>query len=186
MTKAINLKSVRENPLDRFRFLSEFTGFSGEDRKQLAASVEILGPVLPDLLDALYDFLLGYDDTRKRFLGPQGEVDPAYMQVRKEHLTQWVLSTVTADDPKGFADYLNITGRRHTGVAGEPGRVVPPVYMVGLMSFVQTALTGTLFKLLPEEPQRALAMATAWNKMLMIQLEMFLKAMVPAWDGNLE
>jgi len=184
--KTINVGAVRENPLERLRFLSEFTGFTAEDQKLLAGSVEVLGPALPGLLDALYEFLLGYDDTRRRFLGPQGEVDPAYLQVRKEHLTQWVLSTVTADDPKAFADYLTITGRRHTGVAGEPGRIVPPLYMVGLMSFVQTALTASVFKLMPGDPDKALKTALAWNKMLMIQLELFLKAMTPGWDDNLK
>lgn len=179
--RTIPVEAIKADAGARLRFLETFVGFTDDDWAALADSVPVLGPRLPAILDALYDHLLSFDDTRRIFLGPRGEVDPNYLAIRKEHLTEWVLRTVGGGDRAGFAQYLMSVGRRHTGVEGEPGRVVPPRYMVALTSFVQSALLGALFDALADEPARARRLALAWNKMLMIQLEIFLKAIAPTW-----
>jgi hypothetical protein len=103
---------------------------------------------------------------------------------RKEHLTQWVLRTAgVAGDPASLPGYVMETGRRHTGVAGEPNRVVAPRFMVGLAAFVQSALWNALFDALPDKPRDVQRFGLAWSKMLMIQLEMFLKVMAPQWPA---
>ena len=56
--------------------------------------------------------------------------------------------------------------------------------MVGLTSVVQSALSSTLSKALPNEPLRAARMSLAWNRLLMIQLELFLAVMVRGWDSE--
>ena len=153
-TKSIDVPGISRDPSARMRFLMEFVGFTDADRLALLESVPVLGPVLPELLDALYNHLLAFDDTRRIFLGKRGEVDPNYIDLRKEHLTQWVLRTAgVSGEPGSLAAYLQETARRHTGVAGEPNRVVPPRYMVGLMGFVQSALWSALFAaLILEDP----------------------------------
>ncbi|HLG13671.1 MAG TPA: protoglobin family protein [Blastocatellia bacterium] len=179
--KKIDVRGIQSEPEKRLSFLTDFVGFTEDDWKALGESVEVLGPRLPGILDALYDHLLNYDDTRKVFLGPRGEVDPNYIAIRKEHLTSWLLTTVGGSDRRALANYIMATGRRHTGVEGEPERVVPPRYMVALTSFVQTAILSNLFDLLPNEPDKLRRIGLAWNKMMLIQLEMFLKALVPYW-----
>lgn len=175
---------TKSDPSKRMRFMMEFVGFTDADQRALLDSVPVLGPVLPGLLDAIYNHLLGREDTKKIFLGPRGEVDPSYIALRKEHLTQWVLRTAgVSGDPASFPAYIQETGRRHTGVAGEPSRVVPPRYMVGLAAFVQTALWNALFDALPDKPREVQRFGQAWSKMLMVQLEMFLKVMAPQWPG---
>ena len=54
--------------------------------------------------------------------------------------------------------------------------MVPPRYMLALTSFVQTNIWSALFQALPQQPDEVRRMGLAWNKMLVIQLEMFLKA----------
>jgi hypothetical protein len=180
--KKVDSKGIARDPVKRLAFLESFVGFTDEDWKALAESVEVLAPKLPGLLDAIYAHLLGHDDTRRIFLGMRGELDPKYIEVRKEHLTEWVLRTASGrEDHDGFAHYLETVGRRHTGVEGEPHRQVPPRYMVGLTSFVQSGIIATLFECLPNDPAKVRRMGLAWNKMMMIQLEMFLKAMAPQW-----
>jgi hypothetical protein len=185
--KHIDVAGISSDPEKRMAFLEEFIGFTTDDWAALGDSVAILGPRLPGLLDALYEHLLSFDDTRRIFLGQRGEVDPNYMAVRKEHLTQWVLHTVgaAANDKAAFARYLSQTGRRHTGVEGEAQRVVPPRYMVALISFIQSAIFQTLSAALPGEQDKVVRLGLAWNKMLVIQLEMFLKVLgphFPQWD----
>lgn len=178
--KTINVKEITVNPGKRMQFLEDFTGFTQDDWSALTDSVDVLGPKLPGLLDALYEHLLSYDDTRRIFMGKRGEIDPEYMAIRKEHLTAWVLKTVGGGDRSAFAAWLTAVGKAHTGVAGEPDRVVPPRYMVALMSFVQTALWSALFAEV-NDLKKIQRMGLAWNKMLMIQLELFLKQIAPAW-----
>jgi len=182
--KPIDVRGLSRDPSARMRFMMEFVGFTDDDRRALLESVPVLGPVLPGLLDAIYNHLLSFDDTRRVFLGPRGEVEPEYIALRKEHLTQWVLRTAgVAGDPSTFAAYLQEVGRRHTGVAGEPNRVVPPRYMVGLAGFVQAGLWNALFDSLRDRPDDVRPLGQAWSKMLVIQLEMFLKMMAPQWPA---
>jgi len=175
---------TKSDPSKRMRFMMEFVGFTDADQRALLDSVPVLGPVLPSLLDAIYNHLLSHDDTRRVFLGQRGEVDPNYIALRKEHLTQWVLRTAgVAGEPGSLPAYIMETGRRHTGVAGEPNRVVPPRFMVGLAAFVQGALWNALFDALPDKPSEVRRFGQAWGKMLMVQLEMFLKVMAPQWPA---
>jgi len=62
---------------------------------------------------------------------------------------------------------------------------VPPRYMVGLTAFIQAAIWTALFDALPGQAARVRRLGLAWNKMLMIQLELFLKVIAPHfphWD----
>jgi Protoglobin len=176
----IDVKHITGDAVARIAFLEKFIGFTDDDWAALSDSVPILSPKLPALLDAIYDHLLSFDDTRRLFLGPRGEVDPAYIAVRKEHLTDWLLRTVGGGDRGAFAEWLMTIGKRHTGVAGEPERVVPPRYMVALTSFVQTAIWDALFA---ESTDATLVRrcGQAWSKMMIIQLEIFLKVIAPHW-----
>ena len=179
--KQIDTVAIASDAEKRMEFLEDFMDFTEDDWNALSESMRIIGPKLPAILDALYEHLLAFDDTRRVFLGPRGEVDPSYMELRKEHLTAWVLTAAAGGNRRVFANYLMATGRRHTGIAGEPGRVVAPRYMVALASHLQTAMLSAVFSALPTEPALALRMGLAWNKMLMIQLEMFLKVLAPHW-----
>lgn len=180
--KTIDISRIAQEPEQRLAFLEDFTLFSEDDRAALADSVAVLAPRLPAILDALYEHLLAYDDTRRVFLGARGELDPNYIAIRKEHLTEWLLKVSTArEEGRSLASYLLEVGRRHTASGGDPQRAVPPRYMVALTSFIQTALWSTLFELLPDQPAQVRRFGLAWNKVLVIQLELFLKVMAPQW-----
>ena len=181
--KHIDVDAIREQSSARFAFLTDFCRFGADDWAGLDASLPFLAPVLPDLLDRLYEHLLAYDDTRRIFLGPQGELDPQYIELRKEHMTEWIMTAMTIRDADKFASYVTRVGRRHRGVAGQPDRAVPPRYMVALMGFLQTEIASALFATMAEDPAGLQRSLLAWNKILMIQLEMFLKATAPGWPS---
>lgn len=179
--KHIDIDAIRNDPKARLEFLAEFCLMTDDDWVALDDSLPHLAPRLPELLDRLYDHLLDYDDTRRIFLGQRGEIDTSYMELRKEHMTEWVMRTISVGDRDQFVAYLVRTAQRHTGIASEPGRAVPPRYMVALISFIQTAILNALFDALPEEHAARRRLSLAWNKMLMIQLELFLKYVAPQW-----
>ena len=176
----VDAAGIARDSRKRFEFLAEFTLFSDADWVALKDSAGVLGPQLPALMDAIYEHLLSFDDTRRIFLGSKGELDPNYLALRKEHLTDWVIQTLSTDKAQ-FGEWVQMIGRKHTGVAGEPGRIVPPRYMVALSSFVQTAIWSALFALLPGQLQEIQRLGLAWNKMLLIQLELMLKVIAPHW-----
>jgi hypothetical protein len=182
MVKRIDTDAISSRPEDRLRFLEEFTGFTEGDWQAIKESAGLLAPRLEALVEAVYDHLLAFDDTRRIF-ARAGSIDPDVLAARKRHLIGWVCMTAAAgpDTRRDFANYLNIVGRRHTAIEGDAGHAVPPRYLVGMTSYIQSALTVALFEVLPDEPERALRYAVAWNKMVMMQLEMFLKNVAPQW-----
>lgn len=181
--KQIDVAAIRDQPTARFAFLADFCQFGDDEWTALDESLPFLAPVLPDILDRLYDHLLSYDDTRRVFIGSRDEVDPAYIELRKEHMTEWIMAAMTVRDPEQFVRYAMRVGRRHCGVAGEPGREVPPRYMVALMSFIQSEITNALFATMADDLPRLQRTILSWNKILLIQLELFLKVISPTWPA---
>jgi hypothetical protein len=177
---------VRTDRGARAAFLCEFILMTEDDWSALGDSIDILAPKLPAILDAIYAHLLSFDDTHRVFLGTRGEVDPAYIVLRQEHLTDWILRSINGgEDLPAFAQFITDVARRHTGVAGEPERVVAPRYLVGLMSFVQSQILSSLIDTVVDDSACLKRYALAWNKLLMLELELFLKEVTehsPAWD----
>lgn len=179
--KHIDVDALRQSPRARLDFLADFCLITDDDWAALDESLTYLAPRLPNLLDRLYEHLLSYDDTRRVFLGQRGEVDPAYIELRKEHMTEWIMRTIASTDRDDFARYVVRIGQRHTGVAGEPHRAVPPRYMVGLSSFIQTIIVETLFDSVTDDVAALRRMTLAWNKIVLVQLELFLQVIAPLW-----
>lgn len=180
------MKHIDEARLDtdagyRFEYLSEFMNFSTEDTAILHAAAQHVAPLVPALVDAVYQKLFSYDVTRRPFLprqaGYQGEVptsvealtlDHEMIQFRKQHLARYLERLVTRPYDTSMVKYLDMVGRIHTADAGNPEIVVPLVHMNALLGFVADALTSTIFSLnLPRETE--IAAVRAFNKLLWIQ-----------------
>jgi hypothetical protein len=181
--KTIDVAGMKTDPAARLAIVEELVGFDANDRAALRDSVAVLGPVLPQLLDAVYDHLLAFDDTKKFFLGTTGEVDAQYLAIRKEHLTTWVLG-VTVDrrpDPE-YAAWMHAIAEHHAG-RGPRSRRVPPRWLVTLTGWLQGRITEALFAADLADPNDLRRYVLAWNKLLVVQLEMFLHVVVPSFPG---
>lgn len=165
----------------RFRYLVEFIGFGEEDIATIQASAELLAPLVPTLVDAVYAKLFSYDATKRHFLirnsGFKGTVaedldslslEDAQVEFRKQHLARYLESLVTRDfDPK-FVSYLDAVGAIHTEKAGSPSLEVPLVQMNALMGFVSDAVIATIQGLHLDSITEAKAIR-AFTKLLWIQ-----------------
>jgi hypothetical protein len=176
----IDREAIARDAVARLYFLEEFVGFTRDDWLALGDSAAVLNPRLPAILDDFYDHLLAFDDTRRIFEGSDGAVDPHYITVRKEHLTEWLLTLVSGLDRKQLVAYWTKVARHH-GPDGSPERRVPPRYLVGLTSYIQTRMWRELFDALGDRPAEVRRLGLAWNKLLIIQLELFLKLLAPEW-----
>lgn len=165
----------------RFEYLTEFMGFSPDDIDAIHASAEYLAPLVPALVDAVYDKLFSYDATKRHFMpkqaGYDGELptdlealghDHPQIKFRKNHLAAYLTKLVTAAYDLGTVRYLDMVGRIHTADAGNPSIVVPLVQMNALMGFVSDAVIATL-QGVDAPRERKDAMIRAFNKLLWLQ-----------------
>ena len=165
----------------RFQYLAEFIGFGEKDILAIHGASSVLGPLVPGLVDAVYDKLHTYDATWRHFLprqsGYEGIVpqnfdeltpDHEMIRYRKEHLARYLVALVTRPYDGKMVEYLDMVGKMHTPKAGSKELNVPLVQMNALMGFVSDALTNTILGL---NLERSVEVATvrAFGKLLWLQ-----------------
>jgi hypothetical protein len=179
--KRIDDARLESDPGYRFEYLSEFMSFTAEDTSVIHGAAQHLAPLVPTLVDAVYEKLFSYDATRKPFLprqaGYEGPVpesvealtpDHEMVQFRKQHLARYLERLVTKPYDASMVKYLDMVGRIHTSHAGNPEIHVGLVHMNALLGFVADAITGVIFGLgLPRQSE--IAAVRAFNKLLWIQ-----------------
>ena len=180
------MKHIDERRLEsdlsyRFAYLMEFIGFGEQDIQAIHGSAGALAPLVPSLVDAVYDKLFGYDATKRHFVprqaGYEGAVpqdlasltqDHEMIQFRKQHLARYLTALVTKTYDGAMVGYLDMVGKMHTPKAGSKEINVPLVQMNALLGFVSDALVHTILSLNLPRPQEATTLR-AFNKLLWIQ-----------------
>ena len=179
--KRIDEKRLEDDTSYRVSYLSEFMGFSPEDIAAIHGAAGHLSPLVPVLVDAVYDKLFSYDATKRHFVPRQsgygGQVpeglesltqDHEMIKFRKGHLARYLAALVTREYDDKMINYLDLVGKIHTPKAGSPDLDIPLVQMNALMGFVSDALTNVIFSL---QLDRATEVRTvrAFNKLLWLQ-----------------
>ncbi|MBT4867797.1 MAG: hypothetical protein HON53_22075 [Planctomycetaceae bacterium] len=144
----------------RFGYLAGFMGFGEEDIAIIHGAAEVLGPIVPQLVDAVYDKLFSYDATKRHFVprqsGYEGELpenidaleqDHEQIEFRKQHLGRYLVALVTKPYDGKLVAYLDMVGKIHTPKAGSKALDVPLVQMNALMGFVADAFLATIASL---------------------------------------
>lgn len=166
---------------DLARFIRELSHFVGLDDADLTAIRRTAPIVLAHeaaLATALYEHFLKFPASARFFLREDGTPDTARIERRKHSLGRWLRETAEAALTHDFGYYLLGVGLSHSHRPRGPGGVVPPHFMVGAMSLAQTALAG-LFEAELAEPREVLAASVAWNKVLLVQLNVLLLGYLP-------
>ena len=165
----------------RFSYLAEFMEFDGGDIEAIHRAASAIAPLVPNLVDAVYDKLQKYDATWRHFVprqsGYEGAVptrledlpmDHEIIQFRKNHLGQYLKALVTKPYDGKMVGYLDRVGKMHTPKAGSKELDVPLVQMNALLGFVADALTSTITSLdLPREEE--VKPLRAFGKLLWLQ-----------------
>lgn len=165
----------------RFEYLAEFMGFSTEDVAAIHGAAPLLAPLVPTLVDAVYEKLHTYDATWRHFLPPQeGYEGPRAVNLaslslehyvilfRKQHLARYLTALVTKPYDGKMAAYLDRVGKIHTSQAGAKEVDVPLVQMNALLGFVADALTGVILGLGLERSAEVRTLR-AFGKLLWLQ-----------------
>lgn len=180
------MKTIDEPKLEsdlgyRFGYLAEFMGFGQADIDVIHASAGALAPLVPGLVDAVYQKLHSYTSTWRHFVPRQDgftgglpvslddlTLDHPVIAFRKEHLTRYLVTLVTKPYDAKMLTYLDMVGKIHTTKAGSKSIEVPLVQMNALMGFVSDAFTATILGLGLDRATEAAALR-AFGKLLWIQ-----------------
>jgi hypothetical protein len=179
--KHIDEQRLEEDVAYRVGYVAEFMGFGEDDIAAIHGAAGHLAPLVPVLVDAVYDKLFSYDATKRHFVprqsGYEGPVpgsleelnqDHAMIQFRKQHLGRYLVALVTRPYDDKMINYLDLVGKIHTPKAGSAELDVPLVQMNALLGFVADALTNVLLSLELDRPTEVRTVR-AFNKLLWIQ-----------------
>lgn len=179
--KHIDEPRLEKDLLYRYAYLSEFMGFSDADVAAIHGSAEYLAPLVPGLVDAVYDKLSQFDATWRHFVplqhGYEGEaaesvdslkMDDSVIEFRKKHLGRYLTKLVTAAYDEKMVGYLDMVGAMHTTARGSASIDVPLVQMNALMGFVADAFIATIAGL-DINADTKLAATRAFSKLLWLQ-----------------
>ena len=165
----------------RFQYLAEFMGFGPDDIATIHAAGPALAPLVPTLVDAVYEKLHSYDATWRHFVprqfGYEGAVpktldevtvDHEMIQFRKQHLARYLTTLVSKPYDGKMIAYLDFVGKMHTPKAGAKELVVPLVQMNALLGFVADAFNNTILNLGLDREQEVRTLR-AFSKLLWLQ-----------------
>jgi len=158
--KRIDERRLENDTAYRVGYLSEFMGFGADDVGAIHRAAAHLAPLVPVLVDAVYDKLFSYEATKRHFVprqsgyhGPVPESidaltqDHEMIRFRKEHLARYLAALVARDYDAKMINYLDMVGKIHTPKAGSTELDVPLVQMNALLGFVSDALVGVILGL---------------------------------------
>ncbi len=179
--KKIDEARLESDLAARFAYLTEFMNFTADDIAAIHGAAAHLAPLVPTLVDAVYDKLHQYSSTWRHFVprqegytGPlpnspeELSMDHPQIQFRKQHLSRYLVQLVTAPYDAKTVAYLDMVGKIHTTKAGNSEIFVPLVQMNALMGFVSDAILSTILNLgLPRETE--VKTLRAFNKLLWLQ-----------------
>jgi Protoglobin len=159
------------------RELCEFVGFGDTDAAVVRASAPAVLEREAELTAALYDHFLKFPESARFFLAADGAPDLPRIERRKHSLGRWLRETAQAAITHESSYYLLAVGLSHSHRPTGPGGVVPAYLVINAISLAQTALASVFAQALP--PAQALEASVAWNKLLLVHLNVFLLGYLP-------
>jgi hypothetical protein len=165
----------------RFQYLSHFLEFDQDDIAAIHGLARWMEPLVPDLVDAVYEKLFAYTATKRHFAvrpsNYEGEVpqdtealklEDELIRFRKQHLSHYLEALLTKPFGAKMAQYLDMVGKMHTSRGGSPKLSIPLVQMNALLAFVADAITDAIFGFgLDRETE--VRTVRAFNKLIWLQ-----------------
>jgi hypothetical protein len=154
------------------RELSAFVDFGDGDVEAIRRTAPLVIAHEAPLTAAVYEHFLEHPQAARFFLGEDGAPDTERLERRRHSLGRWLRASAEAALDKQTAYYLLGIGLSHSHRTWGRGGAVPADLMIGAVSLIQTALARLFASHM--SPDEALTAAIAWNKLLLVQLSVFL------------
>lgn len=159
----------------RMREMAQFVGLGPAELELVQSTKPVVLDHVEELTAAVYDNFLRFPEARKFFEDDSGEIDEERLVRRKASLGRWLRGSIDFKIDADIPIQVLATGIVHSHPPSHRAHLgsIPGRFMVGSMSFVQSAL-GELLRREMKDPDLALRASFAWNKLLMVQLDILL------------
>ena len=159
----------------RLKEMADFVGLGDEDLAVIKETSSVVLDNADDLTAAVYDNFLKFPESRKFFLNENGEVDDVRLDRRKHSLARWLRGSCDFKIDEDYPIRVLATGIVHSHPPVHRAHLgsIPSRFMIGTMSFTQTALADLLHREIKDHGLAAPASA-AGNKLMMLQLDILL------------
>ncbi len=163
----------------RMKQLAAFVGLDRSELNLIKLTSDAVLKNADDLTAAVYDNFLKFPETRRFFLEADGEIDEVRLTRRKHSLSRWLRGSIDFKIDDDYPIRVLATGIVHSHPPSHRAHLgsIPSRFMVASMSFIQTALADVLRDEF-EDQDLAMRASIAWNKMLMLQLDILLAGYV--------
>lgn len=179
----------RSNPSlrDRFDYLSKFLNFTADDILTLNHLGELAAPLIPIVVDKIFQRLLDFDVTKRYFLmrhygyaGPvtvdsaQLTLESDQMLFRRTNLGKYlkrILRQRIWND--AFLEYLSHVGKIHTNMAGSQSINIDYVHINVLFGYIEHILLEAVLSNEQIDPQTKQSTVLTLNKFFWIQNDFF-------------
>ncbi len=160
-----------------FSYMAGFVRFTPEDEQAIKDTRYVVEKYLPQIVGDFYGHLLRYPQTRRFFLKKDGTIDQDYLELRMYHQVNFWRRTASANFNDEYADFVEYVGKAHTSHGADPKIYIPERYVIAMVGFVQNAIIQALQEELSEvDPELHLRGVRAWNKLLIVLLEILSRA----------
>ena len=163
----------------RMRELADFVGLDQEGLGLIRATREVVLAHGEELTASVYDNFLGFAESRRFFVGADGEVNEERLARRKHSLMRWLRGSVDFQLDEDYPIRVLAMGIVHSHPPLHRAHLgsVPARFMIGTIGYIQAAVSDLLRRELADG-DLALRAAAAWNRMLMLQLDIMLAGYV--------
>ena len=159
----------------RLKEMADFVGLGEEELSLIRETSSVVLEHADSLTASVYDNFLKYPESRKFFLNADGEVDDVRLDRRKHSLARWLRGSIDFKIDEDYPIRVLATGIVHSHPPVHRAHMgsIPSRFMIGPISFTQTALAELLHREMEDAGLAARASA-AWNKLMMLQLDILL------------
>ncbi len=159
----------------RLKEMADFVGLGEEELALIRETSSVVLEHADSLTASVYDNFLKYPGSRKFFLNADGEVDDVRLDRRKHSLARWLKGSIDFKIDEDYPIRVLATGIVHSHPPVHRAHMgsIPSRFMIGTISFTQTALAELQHREMEDAGLAARASA-AWNKLMMLQLDILL------------
>ena len=163
----------------RMQELAEFVGLDQEGLELIQSTRDLILTHGDELTASVYDNCLEFPESRRFFADENDQVNDERLTRRKHSLMRWLRGSVDFQMDSDYPIRVLAMGIVHSHPPLHRSHLgsVPARFMIGTIAYIQAAVTDLLRREL-EDQDLAIRAASAWNKMLMLQLDIMLAGYV--------
>ncbi|KAF9207652.1 hypothetical protein BGZ49_010839 [Haplosporangium sp. Z 27] len=186
----IERAQIYQDPVYRFQYVAKFMDFGEDDIQAIKGAAELIKPLVPSVVNAVYSKLHKFDITwdimAKRHEGftPGTKVieksselgeNSEQIKFRKDMLTRYFNKLLNDPYDEKMIKYLEYVARIHTDTPTKKSKInVDLIHINALLGYVETVLIGGI-KSLNLDRDTEFKAITAFGKLLWIQNDFFIK-----------